>query len=215
VLALFLAEVAPVRNRNSIEAASFAKTPIHKLYQPVIGASCAAVARIPTIGAGLYRPRPFRSRSRHIGGAPWITGAAQIEERHDRLLHLMQSLDGFPDERIVDRGRIAVHKVVASGLHLPDMCRDPPMAEGRQVGFQRAADGGVTLQKIAPDTLGQGGCAVLKNRSIRCSKSVQDRMTRINVGDTCSIKDRDFSFSEAGRSHSRCIKPSGVAVVTL
>jgi hypothetical protein len=30
----------------------------------------------------------------------------QIEERHDRLMHLMQLLDGFPDERVVDRGRI-------------------------------------------------------------------------------------------------------------
>jgi hypothetical protein len=27
----------------------------------------------------------------------------------------MQSLDGFPDERIVDPGRIAVHEDVASG----------------------------------------------------------------------------------------------------
>jgi hypothetical protein len=162
MLALFLAEVALARNLNSIGAASFAGKPI---------ALCAGrSARSPQLAPSSIAHDLFARAPATWGACLEYrrTSAAQIEERHDRLLHLMQSLDGFPDERIVDRGRIAVHKVVASGLHLPDMCRDLPVAEGRQVGFQRgseqqgvqaahtAADGGVTLQKIAPDTLGQG-----------------------------------------------------------
>jgi hypothetical protein len=93
-----------------------------------------AVARAAHNWRRALLPTTFSLALPPHGRRAWITGAAQIEERHDRLLHLMQSLDAFPDERIVDRGRIAVHKVVASGLHLPEMCRDPPMAEGRQVG---------------------------------------------------------------------------------
>ena len=68
-----------------------------------------------------------------MGGAPGLPAQRKLKSATTAPC-IMQSLDGFPDERIVDRGRIAVHKVVASGPHLPEMCRDPPMAEGRQVG---------------------------------------------------------------------------------
>jgi len=80
-------------------------------------------------------PTTFSLTLSPLGRRAQIAGAAQIEQRHDRLLHLMQSLDGFPHERIVNLRRIAMNKAVAPGLHLSEMRIDLAVAEGRQVGF--------------------------------------------------------------------------------